>query len=180
MSDPGDSSRNWVPFAGTSRSRRPGDGTLTQLVRARRLGPRAVDAVRHEIERQSRLGIGYLGVGAVIVGLILIGRGLVSLGWTWPVNEGRVLSVVAWAIVIAAFTAAVLLARRRRGLLPLRAFLAMLAADAVALVLDYTALFQSDPRLTYATVGVGVGASLLACVTFRPVSNILVAALSVV
>lgn len=162
---------------GRTRSGRaddPADGVLTQLVRARRIGPRAVDEVRQHIERDSRLGLGYLGIGAVIVGVILIGRGLVSLGWTWQVNDGRALSVIAWAIVIATFAGAVLLARSRRGNLPRWAFAVMLGADAFALVLDEVALLQSE-GLSYGTVGIGVGATLLASVTFRPSSNVLVA-----
>ncbi|MFB2584146.1 hypothetical protein [Herbiconiux liukaitaii] len=152
------------------------DGTLTQLVRARRIGPRAVDEVRQNIERDSRLGLGYLGIGAVIVGVILIGRGLVSLGWTWQVNDGRILSTLGWVIVIAAFGWAVLTARRIRGHLPMRAFVLLLTADAVALVLDEVALGMSDGA-SYGSVGIGVGATLLASVTFRPSSNVLVATL---
>jgi hypothetical protein len=158
----------------SGRADAPADGMLTQLVRARRMGPRAVDEVRQNIERDSRLGLGYLGIGAVIVGLILICRGLVSLGWTWQVNDGRVLSVIAWVIVISAFASAVLLARRRRGNLPRSAYALVLAADALALVLDEIALLQSD-GLSYGTVGIGVGATLLASVTFRPATDVLIA-----
>jgi hypothetical protein len=169
--------RNWTPFAGTSRlrARALDDGMLTQLVRARRLGPRAVDAVRQDIERDSRLGIGYLGIGAVVVGMILIGRGLVSFGWTWTLNDLRILSVVAWLVLIVTFAAMAVVARRNRGVLPLPVFLAVLGGDAVALALDYVALFNSDASSNYLTVSIGVGATLLACVTFRPVFQILLA-----
>ena len=44
-----------------TRLRESPDGMLTQLIRARRIGPRAVDEVRQNIARDSRLGIGYLG-----------------------------------------------------------------------------------------------------------------------
>jgi hypothetical protein len=157
-------------------ARSPG-GVLTQLVRARRIGPRAVDEVRQNIERDSRLGLGYLGIGSVIVGVILICRGLVSFGWTWPTNEGRLLSAAAWALVIVVFGGAVLLARRRRGNLPLWAFVTVLTADATALVADEIALAQSGGD-SYGTVGIGIGATLLASVTFRPSSNVLIATVS--
>jgi hypothetical protein len=146
---------------------------LTQLVRARRIGPRAVDAVRQDIERDSRLGIGYLGIGAVIVGIMMIIRGLVSFAWTWAANDWRLLTLVGWVIVVAAFATAVLMARRSRGVLAPWAFRTLLAVDAVALGLDYAALLLGDDPANYLTVGIGVGATLLACVTFRPIGSIL-------
>jgi hypothetical protein len=161
------------PTSGRSRARTPDTGVLTQLVRARRIGPRAVDAVRQDIERDSRLGIGYLGIGAVIVGIMMLIRGLVSFAWTWAANDWWVLSLVAWLIVIGAFAAAVLMARRSRGVLAPWAFRSLLAVDAVALGLDATALLLSDDPANYLTLGIGVGATLLACVTFRPLSSIL-------
>jgi len=160
-----------------TRLRESPDGMLTQLIRARRIGPRAVDEVRQNIARNSRLGIGYLGIGAVIVGMLLIARGLVSLGWTWQYNDHRVLSAGAWAMVIAAFALAVVVARRHRGSLPAWAFATVLAADAVALVLDQAAVWLAADTSSYLTVGVGIGATLLACVTFRPTSNIVLAAI---
>ncbi|SDZ08205.1 hypothetical protein [Herbiconiux ginsengi] len=159
--------------AGRSRARTPDGGVLTQLVRARRIGPRAVDAVRQDIERDSRLGLGYLGIGAVIVGVMLLIRGLVSFAWTWTANDWRLLTVVAWLIVIGAFAVAVLMARRSRGVLAPWAFRSLLAVDAVALGLDYTALLLADDPANYVTIGIGVGATLLACVTFRPLGSIL-------
>jgi hypothetical protein len=163
---------------GRSRARTPDGGVLTQLVRARHIGPRAVDAVRQDIERDSRLGIGYLGIGAVIVGMMMIIRGLVSFAWTWAVNDWRLLTVVAWLIVIGAFAAAVLLARRSRGVLAPWAFRTLLAVDAVALGLDHTALLLTDDSANYLTIGIGVGATLLACVTFRPLGSILAATIA--
>ncbi|TAJ49773.1 MAG: hypothetical protein EPO52_02145 [Herbiconiux sp.] len=158
-----------------TRLREPSDGMLTQLIRARRIGPRAVDEVRQNIARDSRLGIGYLGIGAVIVGVLLIGRGLVSFGWTWQYNDQRVISAAAWVLVIAAFALAVLVARRHRGSLPGWAFATVLGADAVALTLDQAATWLAADTASYLTVGVGIGATLLACVTFRPVSNTVIA-----
>jgi hypothetical protein len=160
---------------GRGRSRATGDGVLTQLVRARRLGPGAVDAVRQDIERDSRLGIGYLGVGAVIVGILLIGRGLASFALAWAHNDWRLLTIIGWAIVAVLFAGAVLLARRSRGTLPVWAFAVVLAGDAVALGLDYAALLLSGNQANYLTVGIGVGATMLACVTFRPMSNMMLA-----
>ncbi len=158
-----------------TRHREPSDGLLTQLIRARRMGPRAVDEVRENIARDSRLGVGYLGIGAVIVGAILICRGLVSFGWTWQHNDHRVLSAAAWVIVIGAFTLAVLVARRHRGALPAWTFATVLAADTVALVLDQTAIWLSADLDSYLTASIGIGATLLACVTLRPTSNIVLA-----
>ncbi|MGD8168951.1 hypothetical protein ACEXOS_017180 [Herbiconiux sp. P16] len=163
---------------GRNRARTPDGGVLTQLVRARRIGPRAVDAVRQDIERDSRLGIGYLGIGAVIVGMMMIIRGLVSFAWTWAANDWRLLSLVAWLILIGAFAAAVLMARRSRGVLAPWAFASLLAVDAVALGLDYAALLLAADPTNYLTLGIGVGATLLACVTFRPLSSILVATIA--
>ncbi len=160
---------------GRARATAPHDGMLTQLVRARRIGPRAVDAVRMDIERDSRLGVGYLGIGAVIVGVIMLGRGIIALGWLWPATGIRPFSVLGWMLVLAAFAAAVLLSRRNRGMLPRWAFAALLVVDAGALALDYAALASAGAPADQLTVGIGVGATLLACVTFRPMANIVIA-----
>ncbi|WP_440711056.1 hypothetical protein [Herbiconiux sp. YIM B11900] len=165
-------------MSGVPEGRRPratDNGVLTEMIRARRAGPRAVDALRQDIQRDSRLGIGYLGIGAVIVGLILIVRGLVSFGWTWEVNDWLLGSLIGWIVVVLAFGAAVLTARRGRGVLPLWAFAGVLAADSVALALDYIALMHSEPTASYVTVTIGIGATMLACVTFRPTNNVLIA-----
>jgi hypothetical protein len=144
-------------------------------VRARRLGPGAVDELRQDIERDSRLGIGYLGIGAVIVGIILLVRGLIALGTTWVANDGHLLSAAGWLLVLLAFAGAVVLARRGRGILPLWGFQAVLAIDGVALALDYTALWIDGGWPNQATVIIGVGSTLLASVTFRPMLSILLA-----
>lgn len=169
----------WTPGAGTrSRIRTADDdGMLTRLVRARRLGPGAADAVRQDIARDPRLGIGYLGVGAVMIGVILIGRGLVSLAWTWERNELLPLTLIGWLLVIALFVAVTTIARRTRGALPTWAWAGLLAGDAVALALDHVAVLASSDT-DYFTVPIGVGATLVACVTFRPVANVLEAAVA--
>jgi hypothetical protein len=173
---------------GRPRPRTADDGLLTQLVRARRLGPGAADALRDDLARTSRLGIGYLGIGSVIVGAILIVRGLVSLGWSS--NEGGIAAaaVGGWGIVIVAFTVMVVLARRRRGALPGNVFIAVLAADVLALIADVVAMVTSgslpeatgaaDSGSVYLTVCIGVGATLVAAVTFRPVTEVLSAAVA--
>ncbi|NQX34002.1 hypothetical protein [Herbiconiux sp. VKM Ac-2851] len=168
----------FTPGAGTRSRMRSADpdGALTQLVRARRLGPDAVDAVRQGIARDSRLGIGYLGIGAVIIGALLVLRGLFSFGWTYDRNELVGFSIAGWLIVIGSFAAAVVIARRTRGSLPSAAWIALLAAGAVALTLDHVAVWNS-PDTNYVSVPIGVGATLLACSTFRPVNQVLLAAI---
>ncbi|MCS5734015.1 hypothetical protein [Herbiconiux daphne] len=155
------------------RTRTPSDSALTELVRARRMGPRAVDAVRQGIELNSRLGIGYLGVGAVMVGILLIIRGVASFWLAWPYNDWRALTLIGWVVVAALFAFAALYARsrRRRGSLPGWAFVVVVTGDGIALGLDYAALLLSGNEANYLTVGIGVGATLLACVTFRPMAN---------
>ncbi|GLK18357.1 hypothetical protein [Herbiconiux flava] len=167
----------FTPGAGTRSRMRSADpdGALTQLVRARRLGPDAVDAVRQGIARDSRLGIGYLGIGAVIIGALLVLRGLFSLGWTYDRNELVGFSIAGWLIVIGSFAASVMIARRTRGSLPSAAWIGLLAAGAVALTLDHVAVWNS-PGTNYVSVPIGVGATLLACSTFRPVNQVLFAA----
>jgi hypothetical protein len=51
----------------------------------------------------------------------------------------------------------------------------VLAGDAVALGLDYVALWASDGQTNYLTACIGVGATLLACVTFRPIGEVMLA-----
>ncbi|MBF4573832.1 hypothetical protein ITJ64_15035 [Herbiconiux sp. VKM Ac-1786] len=169
---------SFTPGAGTRSRMRSADpdGALTQLVRARRLGPDAVDAVRRGIARDSRLGIGYLGIGAVIIGALLVVRGLVSLSWTIARNALPGLTLTGWVLVIAVFVAAVVIARRTRGSLPDWAWTGMLVAGALSVVLDHVAVWNS-PDTNYVSVPIAVGATLLACSTFRPVNQMLMAAI---
>ncbi|GAA2223129.1 hypothetical protein N1031_01345 [Herbiconiux moechotypicola] len=155
----------------SSPGRVPPDGALTELVRARRLGSGAADALRDDLARTSRLGIGYLGVGSVIVGVILLGRGLISLGWSSSEAGGvQPLAVAAWAIVLLAFCILVVAARRARGTLSTWLFAAVLTADVLALAADAMALAISGSG--YLSACIGVGATLVAAVTFRPVTEV--------
>ncbi|QJU53816.1 hypothetical protein SCB71_11380 [Herbiconiux sp. KACC 21604] len=160
------------------RTRPSDDGVLTQLVRARRLGPDAVEALRNDLQRDSRLGLGYLGVGSAIVGIILIGRGLVSFGWTLPTSHWLWLTAAAWLLVVAAFAVLTVSARRRRGMVPAGVYVMVLAFDGVALLLDSVALWGSSEPVNYLTVSIGIGATLLAAVTYRPLDNTVAATAS--
>ncbi|MCS5496688.1 hypothetical protein NY547_05470 [Cnuibacter physcomitrellae] len=147
-------------------------GVLTRLVRARGLGPQAVDEVRAGIERDSTLGLSYLGVGATLVGVLMLVRGVTAYLAAWRTDPEFLVLGVAWALVIVAFVAVQVLVRSTRGRLPSRAFAGLLACDAVALAADLWVTAVSPSAASF-TIAIGVGATLVGCVAVRSTVEIL-------
>lgn len=96
-----------------------------------------------------------------------------SLTWAMPAEPWGWLSVAAWVLVAVEFVVVIGVAVSRRGVLPFPMFAATLGVAMVASALDLVAVAASDgsgPQ--YATVGIGVGAVLIACVSFRPIPEV--------
>jgi hypothetical protein len=150
-------------------------GVLSQLVRARRQGPHAVLALREDLASDSRLGYGYLGIGAAALGIALFLRGLAAFVLQHAAAPLPVGGIIAWVLIAAAIVRSCLFARAFRGRLPLPAFAAVLVLLAVALTLDVCELRGSAQPLLQATTVLGVGATLLCIVGFRPARQLLTA-----
>lgn len=147
-------------------------GVLTRLVRARGLGPQAVDEVRAGIERDSTLGLRYLGVGATLVGVLMLVRGVTAYLAAWRTDAEYLVLGVAWALVIVVFVAVQVMVRSTRGRLESRAFVGLLACDAVALAADLWVTAVSPSAASF-TIAIGVGATLVGCVAVRSTVEIL-------
>ncbi len=147
---------------------------LEEWVTARAMGDAAFDRARHRIQRESRLSTGYLGIGAVVIGAAVVVRGLIGFGWAAPISPWGWMSAAGWAMLLITFSIVVSIASGGRGVLPVSAFRAALAAGATAMALDVLAVLAAEgtgPR--YPTVEIGVGATILACVSFRPIRELI-------
>lgn len=152
----------------------PEAGTLEKLVEAKADGVAALDRVRYRIGRESRLSAGYLGIGSVALGAAVLVRGLVGFAWASPAEPWGWLSAAGWALVVTTYTVVVCVAFSNRGVLPVPAFRAALAVGATAIALDTVAsLAARGAGPQYPTVEIGLGALVLACVSFRPIRELI-------
>ena len=147
----------------------PAGGTLLALVRAAESGPRSLQSVRFRIRRTHQLTASYLGLGFLTVAVLMIVRGGFSYFWALDAGSSGPLTGAAWAVVVAAFVAGAVTALLRRGELPSRALLLVLAVDAAALVLEIVdSALPGSAGVYYPSVCVGVGATLLGLMPFHP------------
>ncbi|MEA9985225.1 hypothetical protein [Subtercola sp. RTI3] len=168
-----------APMPGTARAdtEEPGNGLLTRLVRARTLGPEALEALRNDVASDSRIGIGYLGIGAIVAATILSVRGLAIFIINWNAYDSPWLTLAAWIVVALTMTGACLLASSRGSRLPTPAFVAVLGLLAAAVVADLISSDGFSPSTPEVTVIVGAGATLLALVAYRPLNQLILATL---
>ncbi|GGF25977.1 hypothetical protein [Subtercola lobariae] len=152
-------------------------GLLTRLVRARTLGPEALEALRKDMASDSRIGIGYLGVGAIVAAVILSVRGLAIFIFDWGLYPNPWLTLIAWIVVAIALTGAVLIANAHGSHLPTPAFIVMLVLLGAAVILDVVSAGGFATAVPEVTVIVGAGAALLALVAYRPLNQLLLATL---
>jgi hypothetical protein len=161
------------PRHGASSDASP--AVLAQLVRARRLGPRAVSAVRDDISRDSRLGFGYLGIGGIIVGTLLGLRGVVIFVLQWSALPSPFVALASWILIAIALTGSCVLAQRSGGRLPWVAYLGTLALLVMAVALDLSQSLGTEQALLHTSSFFGAGATLLALIAFRPLPELLAA-----
>ncbi|MBF4461365.1 MULTISPECIES: hypothetical protein [unclassified Rathayibacter] len=148
------------------------EGTLLELVRAAESGPRTLGSVRERIRRTHRLSASYLGLGFITMATLLIVRGVVSYLWALDERSATWWSGVAWLLVIGALACAVVVALARHGELPRAAFVAVLAVDVLALGLEFADYALPEPSAVYyPSVCVGVGATVLAVLSYQPLSR---------
>ncbi|MEF2976980.1 hypothetical protein [Subtercola sp. YIM 133946] len=152
-------------------------GLLTRLVRARTLGPEALEALRKDVASDSRIGIGYIGTGAIVAAILLSVRGLAIFILNWGDYTNPWLTLFAWLIVIVATTVAVLIANARGSHLPTPAFITLLVLLGVAVVIDLVSAGGFATAVPEVTVIVGAGAALLALVAYRPLNQLILATL---
>ncbi|UFS60011.1 hypothetical protein [Subtercola endophyticus] len=152
-------------------------GLLTRLVRARTLGPEALEALRKDVASDSRIGIGYIGTGAIVAAVVLSLRGIATFAFNWSAYSNPWLTLIAWVMVALATIGAVLIANSRGSHLPTPAFVVLLVVLSVAVILDLVSSGGFATPIPEVTVIVGAGAALLALVAYRPLNQLLLASL---
>ncbi|MWV51203.1 hypothetical protein GRS96_18190 [Rathayibacter sp. VKM Ac-2803] len=160
-----------------SRREHPAEeGTLLELVRAAETGSRTLESVRDRIRRTHRLTASYFGLGFVGMAVLIVIRGLASFLWALSSFAVTWLSGLAWLMVIAGLVIGVTIALLRRGELPKGVLALVLALDTAALLLEFSDFGLGDPSRTYyPTVCVGIGATVMALISFQPLSRTWVA-----
>jgi hypothetical protein len=153
-------------------TRRLEESSLPDLVRAARAGSRGLWAVRERLTRPHRLSGSYLGLGFLITAALLDVRGVVSYLWSLEAQSATWLSGLSWLLVVTATGAGAAIALARHGELPRGAFAAVLGVDGAALLLEFADHALPEPApLYYPSVCVGVGAGVIALMTFQPLSR---------
>ncbi|PPH37575.1 hypothetical protein C5C53_07305 [Rathayibacter sp. AY1E3] len=148
------------------------EGTLLELVRAADRSPGALWSIRERLTRPNRLSGSYLGLGFLTMAVLLDIRGVVSYLWSLDARSATWLSGLSWLLVVAASAVGVSIALRRHGELPRRAFAGVLAVDVAALLLEFADHALPTPApMYYPSVCVGVGAGVIALITFQPLSR---------
>ncbi|PPH44677.1 hypothetical protein C5D09_12880 [Rathayibacter sp. AY1C9] len=148
------------------------EGTLLELVRAADRSPGALWSIRERLTRPNRLSGSYLGLGFLTMAVLLDIRGVISYLWSLDARSATWLSGLSWLLVVVASAVGVSIALRRHGELPRRAFAGVLAVDVAALLLEFADHALPTPApMYYPSVCVGVGAGVIALITFQPLSR---------
>ncbi|RFA20305.1 hypothetical protein [Subtercola boreus] len=150
-------------------------GLLTRLVRARTLGPEALESLRRDVASDSRIGIGYLGVGAIVAAILLSVRGLAIFIFNWGAYDNPWLTLIAWIAVAIAIGGGCLIANAHGSQLPTPAYAGVLILLAGAVILDLVSAHGFVAASPEVTVIVGAGATLLSLVAFRPLNELILA-----
>ncbi|PPF15455.1 hypothetical protein C5B92_13475 [Rathayibacter sp. AY1A4] len=159
-------------MSGTRQEEGPEDGTLLELVRAADRSPGALWSIRERLTRPNRLSGSYLGMGFLTMAVMLDIRGLISYLWSLDARSATWVSGLSWLLVIAASAAGAAIALRRHGELPRWAFAGVLGVDVIALLLEFADHALPTPApMYYPSVCVGVGAGVIALITFQPLSR---------
>jgi hypothetical protein len=124
---------------------------------------------------QNGLGGRHLGIGMMFVGGVITVFLLWRFAMQWSSYPLPVLGLVAWAILVAAATGAVLATQRRPSRPPRWLFFAALIAGAVVAALDLIGCWGQADYGVHPTAAPAVGALLTGFVTLRETRDILVA-----
>jgi hypothetical protein len=159
---------------------RPEENTLGVILgrRGKNGPPGVAKALRQASARGATLGTSYLGVGAGVLSAIeaLYGLSLfiVHLGEGVYVDPFPV--IIAWALYIVAFVAALITVSVLGDRLPVWVFVLYLAALAGTVALDFTGVWATHDIGRYATASVSAGFGLMIVVTLRGGREVLGAA----
>ncbi|PPF83357.1 hypothetical protein C5B96_08300 [Subtercola sp. Z020] len=152
-----------------------GTGLLTRLVRARTLGPEALESLRKDVASDSRIGIGYLGIGAIVAAVLLSIRGIAIFVLNWNAYVNPWLTLIAWLMIAVAMAGACIVGNSRGSHVPTPVYSVVLVLVAGAVILDLVSSHGFTPPNPEVTVIVGAGATLLSLVAFRPLNQLILA-----
>jgi hypothetical protein len=157
---------------------RPEENTLGVILGRRGKGgpPGIAKALRQASARGATLGTAYLGVGAGVLSAIEGLYGLSLLFAHWGRYPDALPVVIAWAVYILAFIAALVTMSVLGDRLPHWLFAIYLVALGVAVALDFIAIWPLHNIGQYATVSVSAGFGLMIVVTLRGGREVLAAA----
>jgi hypothetical protein len=157
---------------------RPEENTLGVILGRRGKGgpPGVAKALRQASARGATLGTGYLGVGAGVLSAIEALYGLSLFASHLSAYQSALPVVLAWALYIVAFIAAIVTMSVLGDRLPLWLFCLYLLALAGTVALDFIAIWPSHDIGKYATASVSAGFGLMIVVTLRGGREVLGAA----
>ena len=141
---------------------------------------READATRRVIRAatplRSSLGIGFIGVGAILIVCLFAAYSLVWLVALWDTYSDPLIALAAWGVLIAVLVTTVLATRSLVGELSNWMFAIFLAGLAVAIALDFYAIWPLHNIGGYATASVTAGVALVIVIVMRRATHILVCA----
>ncbi|GAA4665449.1 hypothetical protein [Frondihabitans cladoniiphilus] len=152
---------------GVPRHRRAARGLPTSSTGARSL--------RQAQAAGATLGTGYLGMGAAAVAAVQAVYGLIFFLVHLSSYPVAAPAIIAWLVYLAAFIGVVALVAIQGERLTGTVMIALSAALAVVVVLDFVAIWPLHNVGTYATASVSVGFGLLPLVTLRPAREVILA-----
>jgi hypothetical protein len=157
---------------------RPEENTLGTILGRRGKGqaPGLAKATRQASARGATLGTGYLGVGAGVITGIQALYGLSIFGSHFSLYPSLVLAVLAWALFILAFAAAIATMSVLGDRLPHWLFGLFLVLLACVVALDFLAIWPLHNIGQYASASVSAGFGLLVVVTLRGGREVVAAA----
>jgi hypothetical protein len=152
---------------GVPRHRRTPRGLPTSSTGARSL--------RQAQAAGATLGTGYLGMGAAAIAAVQAVYGLIFFLVHLANYPVAAPAIVAWLIYLAAFVGVVTLVAIQGERLTGPVMIALGAALALVVILDFIAIWPLHDIGTYSTASVAVGFGLLPLVTLRPARELIVA-----
>jgi hypothetical protein len=159
---------------------RPEENTLGVILGRRGKGgpPGVAKALRQASARGATLGTSYLGVGAGVLSAIeaVYGLGLFFVHLGAGVYHDPFPVLLAWALYIVAFVAALITVSVLGDRLPVWVFIVYLIALAATVALDFVGIWSTGDIGRYATASVSAGFGLMIVVTLRGGREVLGAA----
>ena len=169
----GPSERSWPPASANRRTR--GDLSPLRFPNTILRGDGRITVFRSD---QNGLGARHLGIGMSISGACIALFLLVRLLLQWDPTNVPVLSLLAWAILLATAVTVNLVAHKLASRLPLWLFVAALGACTAVVALDLAGSWGVAGTGDFPTAAPAVGAFLLSIVTLRETGEITMATIA--